>query len=618
MRKSVFLLSVAVAMMLPAISIGGWINNRLFLASMHQEYIPMAPLTALCFLLIGSALLIKLYKPQLQVVVYCAGFLVFIALADVLLSFSSFTLLDLEKRMVLNPDMFGEVPVGRMSPITLFLFLLSTTSLLLLQNASEKSARISGWLITAASTITMVLLVGYLYNSPLLYGQTIIPVALSTSISFFFICLALFYFLNTDYFPLNLFYGTETHVRLLRVFLPLMGIIILASGAVEMYLRENYPVNEALVLAITTLISVTIIAFVTMYKAQTISKEIEQAEAEKNRLISIIDAGSDYVGVFNGQGKPEYLNRQLKRIYEKNNTPEFATLFTKQDSETLLETAIPAAKQEGEWAGEAILKTALGHEIPVSLIIVYKKGSNGKTDWFSMIGRDISKLINARNEMEQFAYTVSHDLKEPLRMVSAFMELLEKNYATSLDEKAKKYIFYARDGSQRMTKMINELLDYSRIGRVEVERTIINLNSIVEEVKSLYAVRIEEKKAAVIYSGLPTISGERVSIKMLMQNLISNALKYQTGEIKPEITILAEELPDFWMISVSDNGIGIKQEYYDQIFNLFSRLHTKEEYSGTGMGLALCKKIAEQHGGKIWVDSTPGQGSTFLFTIAKD
>ena len=618
MKHSFFLLTVGITAVLPIASMIGWLNSRLFLASMHDAYIPMAPLTAICFVLLVIALLIVQFKPLSSSWVYLISTVIGLFLADVLLSKTGISFLDFEQKMVANPDMFGEVPVGRMSPITLFLFFLNISAVVFINSGDEKRKQISGWLITVAATITMVLLVGYLYNSPLLYGQTIIPVAFSTSLSFLFSSIALFYVLGTGYFPLNLFFGTATHVRLLRVFLPLTAFIFLTAGAVEMFLRENYAVNEALVLSISTLVSVIVIAFVTLYKAQNINRELEKTEAEKNRLISIIGASSDFVGIFNKNGHPEYLNHQLKRLSPADNQINFNSFFSEKDSERLKNEALPAAKVKGEWKGEAELCTATGQKIPVSLLIIYTNGKNGNSDWFSIIARDISELINANREMEQFAYTVSHDLKEPLRMVSNFMELLEKNYGSKLDEKAKKYIHFARDGSLRMTKMITDLLEYSRVVRTDGERTDVDLNAVLNDVKILYSARIEEKKATITSSELPTVSGIEVSLKMLFQNLISNAMKYQKEANYPEISISAEELPGFWKICIRDNGIGIDPDYFHTIFNLFSRLHTKDEYSGTGMGLALCRKVAEQHGGKIWVESKVGSGSSFYFTLAKE
>lgn len=227
-------------------------------------------------------------------------------------------------------------------------------------------------------------------------------------------------------------------------------------------------------------------------------------------------------------------------------------------------------------------------------------------------------LLNEKNqELEQFAYTISHDLKEPLRMICSFMELLDKKYAPQLDEKARKYIHYAVDGATRMTQSINDLLEYSRVGRLYHEINDIESKEIIQEVLQILKSEIEQKDARIELLNLPKIKAVPITFKMLIQNLLTNALKYHEQGNKPEIKISARELPTHWKFSIEDNGIGINPEHYEEIFSIFRRLHTREVYQGTGMGLAISKKITEQHGGQIWVESEENSGSIFYFTIEK-
>lgn len=237
-------------------------------------------------------------------------------------------------------------------------------------------------------------------------------------------------------------------------------------------------------------------------------------------------------------------------------------------------------------------------------------------------GRPVQDMVNARNallqkneELKEFASVASHDMKEPLRMVKSFLELLDKKYSPVMDEKGRQYIHFAKDGAVRMTNLINELLQYARLDTVDQQKTTVNTMELVQEVLNLYDNVIKQKRAVVEVHSLPAVHAYPVPLKLMFQNLISNALKYQQKDQVPHIVITAVPSYHCWQFAVQDNGIGIPGESHLKIFKLFTRLNSKTEYEGTGMGLATCKKIAEQHGGSIWVESAPGKGSIFYFTI---
>jgi light-regulated signal transduction histidine kinase (bacteriophytochrome) len=227
------------------------------------------------------------------------------------------------------------------------------------------------------------------------------------------------------------------------------------------------------------------------------------------------------------------------------------------------------------------------------------------------------ELAVSNAELEQFAYVASHDLQEPLRMVSSFLSLLERKYKDQLDEKALQYIDFAVSGAVRMRRIILDLLEYSRVGKQNAQLEWVQLPGVVEEIRQLQRKLIQEKKAEITFQGIETLWTLRPPLLQIMQNLIGNALKYTRPDVSPKISITAVDLPICWQISVSDNGLGIKEEYYDKIFILFQRLHRKEEFEGTGIGLSIVKKIVEALGGKIWIESEYQKGSIFHFTIAK-
>lgn len=229
------------------------------------------------------------------------------------------------------------------------------------------------------------------------------------------------------------------------------------------------------------------------------------------------------------------------------------------------------------------------------------------------------KLLEQKNtELEQFAYAASHDLQEPLRMVTGFLTQLEKNYGSTFDDKAKQYIGFAVDGAQRMRQLILDLLEFSRVGRVGDHIVEIDLNNIISEITMLYNKEIEDKNAIIVTDKLPVIHTQKSLITQVFQNLIGNALKYSKEEFPVQISISLQEQDKYWQFAVTDNGIGIPQEFFEKIFVIFQRLHNREKYSGTGIGLAITKKIVESLGGKIWVESEENNGSAFYFTIPKN
>ncbi|NCI45178.1 PAS domain S-box protein [Sediminibacterium soli] len=225
--------------------------------------------------------------------------------------------------------------------------------------------------------------------------------------------------------------------------------------------------------------------------------------------------------------------------------------------------------------------------------------------------------LSASNvELERFAYIASHDMQEPLRMITSFLQLFKKKYEDQIDETAEQYIHFAVDGAERMKKLIQDLLQYSRVGSNKENFEEINTNALLDEVVNVFLAALEETGAIITVDALPDLKANRTQLFQLFQNLIGNAMKYHSGE-PPVIQIEGKEEDNHYQFSVSDNGIGIKPVFFEKIFVLFQRLHHKHEYSGTGIGLAICKKIVDRHHGKIWVSSEPGKGSTFFFTIAK-
>lgn len=335
-------------------------------------------------------------------------------------------------------------------------------------------------------------------------------------------------------------------------------------------------------------------------------------EAKELRFVRFNKAGEELLGYT----KQELIGKNDYDFFPKSE----ADFFTANDRKVLDSGRLLEVQEEPihtKNKGERILETK---KIPIL-------NKDGKAIYLLGISDDITEqkktlmelekksneLERSNKELEQFAYIASHDLQEPLRMVNSYLQLLEKRYKDKLDKDANDFINYAVDGSNRMRTLIFALLDYSRVNRVKPFEDI-HVNELISEVLKDLANQIKENNASITIETLPDIFGDRVLISQLFQNLISNAVKFK-GERNPEILITGKKNNNEYLFSVKDNGIGIQKEYASKLFTIFQRLNTKEQFPGTGIGLAICKKIVERHGGQIWFESEFGQGTTFYFTI---
>jgi PAS domain S-box-containing protein len=224
-------------------------------------------------------------------------------------------------------------------------------------------------------------------------------------------------------------------------------------------------------------------------------------------------------------------------------------------------------------------------------------------------------LARSNDELQQFAYVASHDLQEPLRMVSSYLQLLERRYQGKLDDDAREFIAFAVDGAKRMQALINDLLAFSRIGTRDDVHSRVDLGDTLQKVLKDLDLAIAEAGAKVHVDRLPTVTAEPTQMSQLLGNLVGNAIKFHRPGEAPEVWVSARHTGEAWEIAVKDNGIGLDPKYRDRIFQIFQRLHTRQEYPGTGIGLAICKRIVERHRGSLRVESAPGEGATFLFTL---
>jgi light-regulated signal transduction histidine kinase (bacteriophytochrome) len=232
------------------------------------------------------------------------------------------------------------------------------------------------------------------------------------------------------------------------------------------------------------------------------------------------------------------------------------------------------------------------------------------------LARKTSELERSNAELEQFAYVASHDLQEPLRMISSYTQLLLRRHGDRFEGDAREFMDFVIDGAARMKRLIEDLLAYSRIGRHGGEFQPTDCGLMFRKAMANLRSRIESSGATVTSGALPNLMADELQLVQLFQNLISNAIKFK-GAQPPVVHVTAVEQPEGWVFAVRDNGIGMEAQYFERIFMMFQRLHSKAEYPGTGIGLAICKKVVDRHGGRIWVESRPGSGSTFYFLLPR-
>ncbi|MGE5457208.1 MAG: sensor histidine kinase [Methanococcaceae archaeon] len=328
----------------------------------------------------------------------------------------------------------------------------------------------------------------------------------------------------------------------------------------------------------------------------------------------IIEANDYYLNIL-GYSRAELENKQVR--WDLMTPPEYLPLDYKAIEELkAYGTCTPYEKEYFTKSGArrwVLITDALLPGTPPQIVAFIIDTTDRKKSILAL-ERTLTELEQSNKDLEQFAYVASHDLQEPLRMVSSYVRLLSIKFEGRLDNDAQTYIDFAIDGAKRMNNLINDLLVFSRVSTRANLFASTDLNKVISEVAGDLQLLIRENKAEIKTATLPVIKADEVQMRQLFQNLIVNAIKFRNVD-PPVIKISFELKNNMWLFSVSDNGIGIDQQFYDRIFMIFQRLHEREKFPGTGIGLAICKKIVERHNGIIWVESQPLKGSTFYFTL---
>lgn len=392
------------------------------------------------------------------------------------------------------------------------------------------------------------------------------------------------------------------------------------AGVLEFFTREPLPKDPGLL-------------EVMEHVATQLGRVVERAQTGRHlsQQARLLELAHDTIIVRDLEGRIRFWNHGAEETYGWTRDEAVGQvthqLLRTQFPETL-EALTETLFEEGRWEGELIHTRKNGEVLVVESRHALQRDAEGWPSGILEINRDVTarkraeraleerarELARSNADLEQFANVASHDLQEPLRMVGSYTQLLAKRYSGQLDERADRWIAYAVDGANRMQTLINDLLAYSRVGTRGGELSPVSAAAALDAALANLRLTVREAGAEIVHAELPCVLGDSTQLIQLFQNLVGNAVKFR-GEQSPRVEVAARRVGDEWQFSVRDNGIGIAPEFAERIFVIFQRLHERERYAGTGIGLAICKRIVERHGGRIWLESQPKQGSTFFFTL---
>lgn len=539
-------------------------------------------------------------------------------------------------------DILSVKHLGRMSTFTALNFVLINISWLFLwRNKLKVVAQV---LLLIVFIISLLVLISFLLNSPLGNSIQLID-TLSFETSFNFLILTVVIFSLSDRVGLaRVFLGDlEGSVAFRKMIVPVVFIpVVLSFIFLNLTEKYNTSTGETLVLytvvistiGIITALSVAWILNKNNLASKRLIKQVGDSQAKLTTYKEALDK-SAMVILVNKDGVVQEVNEKFQQVTgvsqaEAQGDKLRYLIPSGGDDHTFFTDAWNEAYSNTIWEGERRNKIKSGKYIWTHNFIVPFKGVDDKVEQYLIIKQDITerkehelerredyiqKLEQKNKELEQFTYIASHDLQEPLRTVTGLVNLLKKKYSENIDEVGLKSMDFMVQATSRMKNLIKALLDYSRLGNsLELEK--VDLTDLLEVVRRDLSSLLTETNSKLIVHKLPNIKCYKTNVALMFQNLISNSVKFRKDGVDPMIEISARKLKNEWEFTVQDNGIGIKEEHSKKIFTIFQRLHGKEEYEGTGIGLAHCEKIVNQHRGRIWVEQNGKPGTCFKFTLS--
>jgi signal transduction histidine kinase len=654
------------SMLTGSLVLAGWLTNVQSLKSVAPSFPTMNPTTATALLLAGLVLMARDERRAGWRTAVCrmAALAVFVMglakLADLLTGSALHA-----DRIILAPLLRREAPdLNGMAPNTALALALLGTGLFLLETRVRSRRWLPGTLAIAAGLMGALSLVPFLFGIDASLGiASLTAMALHTAVAIMSLSAGLL-ICQPDHGVVRLLRSPHNGGRMARVLVPTVGLVVVGLGwlRIQGYRSGLYSDEFGTVLMTGSMVGV--LWAIIWYVAATLDRvdanrarsvlDLDRARAvlhDKSELLqAILNSVGDGIVVIDSSGDTLHQNAAASRLLASSAPGKASIQWTGSPSLRMPDRTTPISfeklalvrAQRGESVHDQEQYLAGSAGSPGTWLSVSAQplsGWNGGAKGAVAVIRDISqrkteelrleenndlleRMVDARTadlkhsnaELEQFAYVASHDLQEPLRMVGSFLQLLERRYKGRLDAKAEEYIAHAVDGATRMKQLINDLLQFSRVGRRGGEFADTSAEKAFGEAVADLGPAIAEANAEVTRGTLPLVRADPVQLRQVFQNLIGNALKFR-GTDRPQIRVTAERTGELWRFAVADNGIGIEPQYFQQIFEVFQRLHDRATYPGTGIGLAVCKKIVDRHGGTLWVESSPGVGSTFMFTV---
>jgi PAS domain S-box-containing protein len=644
--ESVTWLVIILVFIISTLTIFGWILGIKILKSINPHFTDMRIVTSLCLLLSAAALACIHGRSKIRWQIKTSRLCAAVVSAIGLLTIVSY-LVELQTghswTWAHSPLLFFlHAPADRMAIITAIFFSVFGFVLLLLGASSRRAADVSHALLLPLTALPYLVLVGYLFNVKVFFEWLQVGVALNTGIAFCFLCIASFC-IRPESWLMKVFTGEEAGAIMARRLLPALLIIPLIIGWLRIQGERAGIFGSDLGVAIVAVTYTVCFLGLVWFNARSVNRtdqnrrQAQEALRESEERFRLLFAQAA-VGIkrMDTQGRILEINDKLCDIlgYSRADALQLSLANITHPEDLVSEQVQLGRLLAGEINNYMLEKRCLqknGSIIWVRVTSSLPFTADRPAEWWISVVEDITQrkqaeavlqqmteeLARSNKDLEQFAYIASHDLQEPLRAVAGFMGILKRKYQVTLDADAREYIDHAVEGAERMKALINDLLTYSRVGTRGAALKLISMQTAFDAAINNLQVAIGESKAVVTHDQLPDITADAAQMTQLLQNLIANAIKFRDKGL-PEIHIMVRHEDQHWVFGVRDNGIGIESQYFERIFLIFQRLHTRNQYSGTGIGLALCKKIIERHHGKIWVESAPCCGSTFYFTISDE